>query len=54
MKYKAKYSLRTITFTTSEGWDLKVWDAINVSNEELAINGKFKVLSKDVARSRTV
>lgn len=46
---KAKYSLRTITFTTSEGWDLKVWDAINVSNEELAINGKFKVLSKDVA-----
>ncbi|WP_312282566.1 phage tail protein [Pseudescherichia sp.] len=46
---KAKYALRTISFTTSEGWDLKVWDAIDVKNDELAINGKFKVLSKDVA-----
>lgn len=46
---KAKYSLRTISFTTSEGWDLRVWDAINVKNDELAINGKFKILSKDVA-----
>lgn len=46
---KAKYSLRTITFATSEGWDLRVWDAINVKNDELAINGKFKVLSKNVA-----
>lgn len=45
---KAKYSLRTVTFTTSEGWDLKVWDSINVSNTELSISGKFKVLSKDV------
>jgi len=46
---KAKYALRTITFTTSEGWDLKVWDAIDVSNDELAISGKFKVLNKDVS-----
>jgi len=46
---KAKYALRTISFTTSEGWDLKVWDAINVSNEELNISGKFKVLNKDIS-----
>ncbi|HFR6960166.1 TPA: phage tail protein, partial [Shigella sonnei] len=46
---KAKYALRTISFTTSEGWDLEVWDAINVSNEELAISGKFKVLNKDIS-----
>lgn len=46
---KAKYALRTVSFTTSEGWDLKVWDAITVSNTELNISGKFKVLSKDVA-----
>ncbi|EEY5707161.1 hypothetical protein E6E02_21335 [Escherichia coli] len=46
---KAKYALRTISFTTSEGWDLKVWDAINVSNAELNISGKFKVLNKDIA-----
>ncbi|EQA0619433.1 hypothetical protein AWD72_000043 [Escherichia coli] len=46
---KAKYALRTISFTTSEGWDLKVWDAINVSNTELNISGKFKVLNKDIA-----
>ena len=46
---KAKYALRTISFTTSEGWDLKVWDAIDVSNDELAISGKFKVLNKDVS-----
>lgn len=46
---KAKYALRTISFTTSEGWDLKVWDAINVSNDELNISGKFKVLNKDIS-----
>ncbi|EIT6979591.1 phage tail tip fiber protein [Escherichia coli] len=46
---KAKYSLRTITFTTSEGWDLKIWDAINISNDELGISGKFKVLNKDIS-----
>ncbi len=46
---KAKYALRTISFTTSQGWDLKVWDAINVSNAELNISGKFKVLNKDIA-----
>jgi len=46
---KAKYSLRTISFTTSEGWDLKIWDAINVSNDELGISGKFKVLNKDIS-----
>lgn len=46
---KAKYALRTISFTTSEGWDLKVWDAIDVSNDELAISGKFKVLNKDIS-----
>ncbi|MGR2854746.1 fibronectin type III domain-containing protein [Erwinia sp. 1181_3] len=46
---KAKYALRTISFTTSEGWDVKVWDTITVSNDELSISGKFKVLSKDVS-----
>ena len=46
---KAKYALRTISFTTSEGWDLKVWDAIDVSNDELAVSGKFKVLNKDIS-----
>lgn len=46
---KAKYSLRTISFTTSEGWDLKIWDAINVSNDEFGISGKFKVLNKDIS-----
>lgn len=46
---KAKYALRTVTFTTSEGWDLKVWDAITFSNDELSISGKWKVLSKDIS-----
>ena len=46
---KAKYALRTISFTTGDGWDLKVWDAINISNTEMAIDGKFKVLSKSIA-----
>ncbi|WP_312229002.1 fibronectin type III domain-containing protein [Pseudescherichia sp.] len=45
---KAKYALSTLTFTTSEGWDLKVWDSIDVKIDELAVNGKFKVLSKDI------
>ncbi len=45
---KAKYALKIISFTTSDGWDLKVWDAINVTNSEFDISGKFKVLSKDI------
>lgn len=50
---KAKYSLRTIQFMTSEGWDLKVWDTITISNKELGIlNAKFKVLSKDIDTSK--
>ena len=49
---KAKYSLRTISFTTSEGWDLKVYDTITVINDEMAINGKFKVLSKNIETSQ--
>ncbi|AZP43005.1 fibronectin type III domain-containing protein [Rahnella aquatilis] len=49
---KAKYALRTISFTTSDGWDLKVWDSITVSNTEMAISGKFKVLSKEVSTTQ--
>ncbi|WCE14739.1 phage tail protein [Enterobacter ludwigii] len=46
---KAKYALRTVTFNTSEGWDLKIWDAINISNDEFDISGKFKILNKDIS-----
>ncbi|MDF2784222.1 MAG: hypothetical protein K0S95_757 [Pantoea eucrina] len=45
---KAKYALRTVTFTTNDAWDLKVWDTININNSELSISGKFKVLSKAI------
>lgn len=47
---KAKYALRTISFTTGDGWDLEVWDAITVSNAEFGLDAvKFKVLSKDIS-----
>lgn len=46
---KARFALKTIQFTSSEAWDLKVWDSITVTNTELGINGKFKVLSKGIA-----
>ncbi len=46
---KAKYSLRTVTFTTSSAWDLKVYDTVTIINDEMAINGKFKVLSKAIS-----
>ncbi|MEC9706015.1 fibronectin type III domain-containing protein [Escherichia marmotae] len=46
---KSKFAKRTVTFTTAEGWDLRVWDSINVNFKELAVSGKFKVLSKSVA-----
>lgn len=46
---KARFALKTIQFTSSEAWDLKVWDSITVTNTELGINGKFKVLNKGVA-----
>lgn len=49
---KAKYALRTITFSTADAWDLKVWDTITVNNDELAISGKFKILNKEIPTSQ--
>jgi hypothetical protein len=46
---KARFALKTVQFTSSEAWDLKVWDSITIKNTELGINGKFKILSKSVA-----
>lgn len=46
---KARFAGKTVTFTSSEAWDLKVWDAITIRNTELGINGKFKILNKSVA-----
>lgn len=46
---KARFAGKTVTFTSSEAWDLKVWDAITIQNTELGINGKFKILNKSVA-----
>ncbi|WP_213712542.1 phage tail tip fiber protein [Cedecea lapagei] len=46
---KSKYSQNIVTFNTPEAWDLKVWDAINIKLDELGINGKYKILSKNIA-----
>ncbi|ENC1132670.1 fibronectin type III domain-containing protein [Escherichia coli] len=46
---KSKFALRTVTFTTAEAWDLKVWDSIDINFKELAVSGKFKVLNKQLA-----
>ncbi|EPY1489547.1 TPA: fibronectin type III domain-containing protein [Klebsiella michiganensis] len=46
---KTKFAKRTLTFTTAEGWDLRVWDSIDVNFKELMVAGKFKVLSKSIA-----
>ncbi|HFG3705976.1 TPA: fibronectin type III domain-containing protein [Escherichia coli] len=46
---KSKFSLRTVTFTTAEAWDLRVWDSIDLDFKELMVAGKFKVLSKSIA-----
>ncbi|WP_196096634.1 phage tail tip fiber protein [Klebsiella michiganensis] len=46
---KTKFAKRTLTFTTPDAWDLKVWDSINVDFKELMVAGKFKVLSKTIA-----
>lgn len=48
---KSKYSQNTISFTTSEGWDLKTWDIINVKVDEFKINGQYRVVSKEVSTS---
>ncbi|WP_323067859.1 phage tail tip fiber protein [Klebsiella variicola] len=49
---KARYVLKTVTFVSNEAWDLKVWDSITVFNEELGINGKFKVMSKGISTTQ--
>ncbi|PXL35869.1 hypothetical protein DMS60_20055 [Klebsiella variicola] len=49
---KARYVLKTVSFVSNEAWDLKVWDSITITNEELGINGKFKVISKGISTSQ--
>ena len=46
---KAKYALRTMSFLTGDAWDLKVWDTVTLQNNELDINGKFKILSRSIS-----
>lgn len=46
---KLKYSQTQISFSTMDGWDLKVWDIINVSFTEVGYTNKlFRVISKDI------
>ncbi|HIE9727051.1 TPA: phage tail tip fiber protein [Klebsiella variicola subsp. variicola] len=49
---KARYVLKTVSFVSNESWTLKVWDSITITNEELGINGKFKVISKGISTSQ--
>lgn len=49
---KMKYALHTISFTTPEAWDLKVWDCIDVNIKEFEINGKYRIVSKDISTTQ--
>lgn len=49
---KMKYSNNTIAFSTFDGWDLSVWDCIDVNIAEFNISGKYRVLSREILTSQ--
>lgn len=49
---KMKYAQNTITFTTSEAWDLQVWDCVNIKVNEFDIDAKYRVVSKDISTAQ--
>lgn len=50
---KLKYSQTQVSFATLDGWDLKVWDIISVSFDEVGYSNKlFRILSKDILTSQ--
>lgn len=50
---KGQFILRTVTFTTNDAMDLKVMDCINIKNAECEINGKFKIVSKEIQTTQS-
>lgn len=49
---KMKYAQNTITFTTSEAWDLQVWDCVNIKLKEFDIDAKYRIVSKDISTAQ--
>ncbi|HHD2919857.1 TPA: fibronectin type III domain-containing protein, partial [Enterobacter kobei] len=50
---KLKYSATQISFSTLDGWDLKVWDIITVSFDEVGYSNKlFRIIAKDILTSQ--
>ncbi|USL56754.1 DUF1983 domain-containing protein [Pantoea ananatis] len=46
---KLKYSQNQVSFSTYDGWDLKVWDVITVNFPENGIKNKlYRIISKDI------
>ncbi|HDX7459521.1 TPA: fibronectin type III domain-containing protein, partial [Escherichia coli] len=46
---KMKYTTNTISFTTSDAWNLEIMDCINISLTEPGINEKYRVIQKDIS-----
>ncbi|HGK4843935.1 TPA: fibronectin type III domain-containing protein [Kluyvera georgiana] len=49
---KMKYGQNTVSFTSTDAWDLEIFDCIDISITELGINGKYRIISKDISTSR--
>lgn len=49
---KMKYGQNTISLTSNDAWDLEIYDCVDVSITELEINGKYRVISKDISTSQ--
>ena len=49
---KMKYGQNTVSFTSTDAWDLEIFDCIDISIAELGINGKYRIISKDISTSQ--
>lgn len=49
---KMRYGTNTVTFTTSEAWDLKVFDCVTIVLDEPNINDKYRIVSKEISTSQ--
>ena len=51
---KMKYGNNVISLTTSDAWDLEIYDSVQVTLNELQIDSKYRIISKEISTQQNV
>ncbi|MDU3160110.1 MAG: fibronectin type III domain-containing protein, partial [Hafnia alvei] len=51
---KMKYGNNVISLTTPDAWDLEIYDCVQVTLNELQIDSKYRIISKEISTQQNV